>query len=148
MTKPLSAFITAGVTCFKADDFLQNYSLNVWLHHTEDLEDGKDFELIGDVTEGDLKPKEVCWGRYGLFGIWLSGDCHSRRVHGGDESIGVGDFPISFLEFFPSQESKNGESTNGEKASNGGHGDGADVVEDDDDLICTDDEPAPVSSPR
>jgi len=103
MTKPLSAFITAGVTCFKADDFLQNYSLNVWLHHTEDLEDGKDFELIGDVTEGDLKPKE---------------------------------------------ESKNGESTNGEKASNGGHGDGADVVEDDDDLICTDDEPAPVSSPR
>ena len=59
MSKPLSAFITTAATCFKADDFLQNYSLNVWLHHTEDLEDGKDFELIGDVTEGDLKPKEV-----------------------------------------------------------------------------------------
>jgi len=58
MSKPLSAFITTAATCFKADDFLQNYSLNVWLHHTEDLEDGKDFELIGDVTEGDLKPKE------------------------------------------------------------------------------------------
>jgi len=59
MSKMLSSFITGESVCFKADDFLQNYSLNVWLHHsTEDLEDGKEFELIGDITEGDLKPKE------------------------------------------------------------------------------------------
>ena len=60
LPKTLSSFITGESVCFKADDFLQNYSLNVWLHHsTDELDEGKEFELIGDVAEGDLKPKEV-----------------------------------------------------------------------------------------
>lgn len=59
LPKTLSSFITGESVCFKADDFLQNYSLNVWLHHsTDELDEGKEFELIGDVAEGDLKPKE------------------------------------------------------------------------------------------
>jgi len=58
--KPLSTFISVGVpTCFKCDDFLQNFSLTVWVHHADDLEDGKEFEIVGDLSEDTLKPKET-----------------------------------------------------------------------------------------
>jgi len=103
MSKTLSSFITGESVCFKADDFLQNYNLNVWLHHSaEELEDGKEFELIGDIAEGDLKPKE---------------------------------------------ETKNADKRNGSgEQANGDHK--GDDIDEDDDLICTDDEPAPPPSPR
>jgi len=102
--KPLSTFISVGVpTCFKCDDFLQNFSLTVWVHHADDLEDGKEFEIVGDLSEDALKPKEEA----------KNGSATNGTVNGDQEMKDV---------------SENG------------------TEEDDDDLICTDDNPVP--SPR
>merc|ERR1712181_15642 len=58
MDKPLSAFGLADGGVLSCDDFLQNYTLRVYLWQmTEKTEDGSDFIVTGDKDK--LQPKEA-----------------------------------------------------------------------------------------
>ncbi|XP_012940030.1 SUMO-activating enzyme subunit 2 [Aplysia californica] len=54
--KFLSEFAIGHNTRLKCDDFLQNYSLIVNVAHVEKLDDEKEFEVVGDLSE--FCPKE------------------------------------------------------------------------------------------
>ena len=54
LEKPLSDFVADGAV-LSCDDFLQNYSLKVYLWHADSLEDGKEFLVAGDKDK--LQPK-------------------------------------------------------------------------------------------
>jgi len=54
LEKPLSDFVADGAM-LNCDDFLQNFSLKLYLWHADSLEDGKEFLLAGDKEK--LQPK-------------------------------------------------------------------------------------------
>ncbi|KAL8570498.1 E1 ubiquitin-activating protein uba2 [Nucella lapillus] len=54
--KFLSDFAIRNGTRLKCDDFLQVYSLVITISHVEKLEEEKEFEVVGDLSE--LQPKE------------------------------------------------------------------------------------------
>jgi len=54
LEKPLSEFVADGAM-LNCDDFLQNFSLKLYLWHADSLEDGKEFLLAGDKEK--LQPK-------------------------------------------------------------------------------------------
>ncbi|XP_074646396.1 SUMO-activating enzyme subunit 2-like [Tubulanus polymorphus] len=53
--KPLADFNIRDGTQLKCDDFLQEYKLAINIYHVDELEDQKEFELLGDIS--DLAPK-------------------------------------------------------------------------------------------
>ena len=57
--KPLSTFGISNNTKLKCDDFLQNYCLNINVVHVEKLDDEKEFQVVGDLSEFQPKEQEV-----------------------------------------------------------------------------------------
>ncbi|CAH1779387.1 unnamed protein product, partial [Owenia fusiformis] len=55
MARFLNTFGIISGTRLKCDDFLQEYKLNITILHEEELDDQKEFEVIGDLDE--LQPK-------------------------------------------------------------------------------------------
>ncbi|GFR93876.1 SUMO-activating enzyme subunit 2 [Elysia marginata] len=49
--KFLSDFDVGNNSRLKCDDFLQNYTLNVTVAHVDELEEQKEFEVVGDLSE-------------------------------------------------------------------------------------------------
>ncbi|XP_062594248.1 SUMO-activating enzyme subunit 2-like [Saccostrea cucullata] len=56
--KFLSEFHIGNGSILKCDDFLQNYELKVIIAHTEKLEEEKEFDVVGDLSELQAKPEE------------------------------------------------------------------------------------------
>lgn len=49
--KQLSHFNITNGTILKCDDFLQNYNVNVIIVHKDKLDEDKEFEIVGDISE-------------------------------------------------------------------------------------------------
>ncbi|XP_061163588.1 SUMO-activating enzyme subunit 2-like [Saccostrea echinata] len=56
--KFLSEFHIGNGSILKCDDFLQSYELKVIIAHTEKLEEDKEFDVVGDLSELQAKPEE------------------------------------------------------------------------------------------
>ncbi|XP_013404818.1 SUMO-activating enzyme subunit 2 isoform X1 [Lingula anatina] len=57
--KPLSFFGIKNGSRIKCDDFLQEYNLNITLLHVDKLEEEKEFEVVGDVSEVQARAAEA-----------------------------------------------------------------------------------------
>ena len=53
--KTLKSFDLIDGAILSVDDFMQEYNLKIFLYHSDKLEDGVDYELIGDISS--LKEK-------------------------------------------------------------------------------------------
>jgi len=56
--KPLKEFGLADGSVLACDDFVQNYNIKVYLYQTEDLADGVEFEIVGDISKLKEQQKE------------------------------------------------------------------------------------------
>nr|XP_022337194.1 SUMO-activating enzyme subunit 2-like isoform X2 [Crassostrea virginica] len=56
--KFLSDFNIGNGSILKCDDFLQNFELKVIIAHADKLEDDKEFDVVGDLSELQAKPLE------------------------------------------------------------------------------------------
>jgi len=56
--KPLKEFGLADGSVLSCDDFLQDYNVKLFLYQTEDLADGVEFELVGDIAKLKEQQKE------------------------------------------------------------------------------------------
>ncbi|KAH9489750.1 SUMO-activating enzyme subunit 2-A [Bulinus truncatus] len=57
--KVLSVFAVGNSSRLKCDDFLQNYSLTINIVHVEKLEEEKEFEVVGDISQFHPKDAEM-----------------------------------------------------------------------------------------
>ncbi|XP_048738345.2 SUMO-activating enzyme subunit 2-like isoform X2 [Ostrea edulis] len=56
--KFLSEFHIGNGSILKCDDFLQSYELKVIIAHADKLEEDKEFDVVGDLSELQAKPQE------------------------------------------------------------------------------------------
>ncbi|XP_064640626.1 SUMO-activating enzyme subunit 2-like [Lineus longissimus] len=81
--KHLADFGIRNGTRLSCDDFLQEYNLIVNILHSEDLEDDKEFEVVGDVSE--LGPKEAATSAEN--GDKQSGANNGTAANGDDDEV-------------------------------------------------------------